>query len=210
MPSSRSESQTLSAQFVPAPKERLCLASASLPRQRLLKWGGFDFVSTPAGIAEDPLPQESPQSYLERMVWEKGRAVQKQHPQHVVLSADTIVLQNQRIFQKPRDAQQARWTLQELSGKKHQVYTALLIQGSKNFLQVVKSTVTFRPLTPWEVQRYVALKEGMEAAGAYAIQGYGGSFVADLQGSLSNVIGLPMEETIALLQSCHIFPKTTG
>lgn len=178
----------------------IILASASPRRSELLAGMGVPFTVQPAHIDETPRESEPPGAYVERLAREKALAVYAEHPQQLVLGSDTSVILDQTILGKPGDAAEARDMLTRLSGRTHQVITAIAVvtEGGCQSLQVL-TEVTFRSLSEEEIAAYVATGEPMDKAGGYGIQGLGGIFVKQLKGSYSAVVGLPLQETAALL-----------
>ena len=181
----------------------LYLASGSPRRRELLTQIGVPFLTQIAPIDENALPGESPLAYVERLARAKGHAglaALVDADDAVVLGADTAVVLDGRILGKPRDRADALATLQALSGRSHQVLTAVaLVSRERQASQVVTSQVTFRPLTQAEIEAYWASGEPQDKAGSYGIQGLAAVFVSQLQGSYSAVVGLPLCETAALL-----------
>lgn len=181
----------------------LYLASGSPRRRELLTQIGVPFLTQIAPIDENALPGESPLAYVERLACAKGRAglaALANADGAVVLGADTAVVLDGRILGKPRDRADALATLQALSGRSHQVLTAVaLVSHERQASLVVTSQVTFRPLTQAEIEAYWASGEPQDKAGSYGIQGLAAVFVSQLQGSYSAVVGLPLCETAALL-----------
>ncbi|CAN7269894.1 Maf family protein [Pseudomonas sp. LjRoot71] len=181
----------------------LYLASGSPRRRELLTQIGVPFLTQIAPIDENALPGESPLAYVERLARAKGHAglaALADADGAVVLGADTAVVLDGRILVKPRDRADALATLQALSGRSHQVLTAVaLVSRERQASQVVTSQVTFRPLTQAEIEAYWASGEPQDKAGSYGIQGLAAVFVSQLQGSYSAVVGLPLCETAALL-----------
>lgn len=182
---------------------RLYLASASPRRRELLTQIGVPFLSQIAPIDESPLPDEAAHAYVERLARAKaqaGLAALADKPEAVVLGADTAVVLDGRILGKPADQAEARATLAALSGRSHQVLTAVaLASATRVAARVVSSQVSFRPLTGAEIDAYWASGEPRDKAGSYAIQGLAAVFVSQLQGSYSAVVGLPLCETAELL-----------
>jgi len=179
---------------------RLVLASQSPRRRELLAQLGLFPEVRPALTDETPRPGEAPRDYVLRVAREKARAVGGE----VVLAADTAVVLGGEILGKPRDAEDARRMLRALSGTRHEVLTAVCVRRAEGALgieldAVVATAVRFLPLGPREIDWYVATGEPLDKAGAYALQGAGGAFVAAVEGSVSNVVGLPLAETAALL-----------
>ena len=181
----------------------LYLASGSPRRRELLTQIGVPFLTQIAPIDENALPGESPLAYVERLARAKGHAglaALVDADDAVVLGADTAVVLDGRILGKPRDRADALATLQALSGRSHQVLTAVaLVSRERQASQVVTSQVTFRPLTQAEIEAYWASGEPCDKAGSYGIQGLAAVFVSGLQGSYSAVVGLPLCETAELL-----------
>lgn len=181
----------------------LFLASASPRRRELLAQIGVDFSLLNAPIDETPLPGELPGAYVERLALAKARAglatLSPGQPA-VVLGADTAVVLDGRILGKPVDQQDALAMLAGLSGREHQVLTAVaLASASQARVVSVASQVRFRAISPTEARAYWASGEPQDKAGSYAIQGLAAIFVESLQGSYSAVVGLPLCETAQLL-----------
>lgn len=174
---------------------RLILASASPRRAELLYSAGFDFEVIPATVDETPLEGEAPEAYTLRVAREKARQVAglQGGPDVLVLGADTEVVVEGRIFGKPADPEAARRMLCQLSGAVHEVMTAVVVvSGRGEAVEVVTTRVRFVPLAAEEVEWYVGTGEPMGKAGAYAIQGRGARFIDRIEGSWSNVVGLPI------------------
>lgn len=148
-------------------------------------------------VDEAILPGETPIAYGLRVATDKARAVEGE----VVLAADTVVALDGECLAKAADAEDAVRMLSQLAGRTHTVHTAVVVRAGERLLfEVVSTTVRFRALTEREVRAYVATGEPMDKAGAYGIQGHGGALVAYVRGSYTNVVGLPLEETLALLR----------
>ena len=180
---------------------RLILASSSPRRQELLTQIGVPFSVQVPAIDETPLVGEAPPAYVQRMAEEKARAVLAQQAGDVcVLAADTSVIVDELILGKPADAAEAKAMLLRLSGREHQVLSAIAVadQSRLNSL-VVSCKVAFRTLTDAEIDAYWLTGEPRDKAGSYAIQGLGAVFVQAIHGSYSAVVGLPLAETAALL-----------
>jgi septum formation protein len=179
---------------------KILLASASPRRQELLKQIQITHRVCPVDIDETPLPGEAPLAYVQRLAAEKSAACVAQYGNALpVLAADTSVVLGDRIMGKPKDQADALTMLRALSGKTHQVYTAVSLRGQRHDQAVSVTEVTFRELTDAEIMAYWLSGEPQDKAGAYAIQGQGGIFVAAIQGSFSGVVGLPLFETAQLL-----------
>jgi septum formation protein len=186
----------------------LYLASASPRRQELLAQIGVSFVSRVAPIDETPLPGEAAAAYVERLALAKAFAAQatlEQPAGAVVLGADTAVVLDGRILGKPRDRADALATLAALSGREHEVLSAVaLVDAQRSATRVVASRVRFRTLHAAEIEAYWDTGEPCDKAGSYGIQGLAAVFVSQLQGSYSAVVGLPLCETAELLASFGI------
>ena len=181
----------------------LYLASGSPRRRELLGQIGVPFTTLPTVIDETPLPSEPAVDYVRRLACAKaqvGLASLAAPGAAVVLGADTSVVLDGRILGKPQDRADALAMLTALSGHTHEVLTAVALANSQRCeVRVVSSQVSFRPLSAVEIEAYWASGEPQDKAGSYAIQGLGAVFVADLHGSFSAVVGLPLCETAALL-----------
>lgn len=181
----------------------LYLASGSPRRQELLTQLGISFEKVVPGIEELRRPDESAQHYVARLAREKAQAVVALTRDDLpVLGADTIVILNGEVLEKPRDAAHAAVMLRMLSGKTHQVMTAVALADSQHTLDcLVVTEVTFRTLSDDDITDYVASGEPLDKAGAYGIQGLGGCFVRKINGSYHAVVGLPLVETYELLSN---------
>lgn len=194
----------------------LYLASRSPRRAELLTQIGLSFALLDVEVDERPLAGEAPEDYVARVALEKGRAGRAalaSAERRPVLAADTSVVLDGRIFGKPRDREHALAMLRALSGREHRVLTAVALvapggaQGvtpAGEWMQISESRVRFRPLAESELARYWDSGEPRDKAGAYAIQGRGALFVAELRGSYSGVMGLPLFETGCLLGQAGI------
>ena len=198
--------------------QRIYLASRSPRRRELLKQIGVPFellllredLRRGVDIDETPLPDESPGVYVLRLARTKaGMAVrqiaQRALPVKPALAADTTVVFDGRILGKPDDAAHAGRMLRALSGREHQVLTAVAVaQREQVETQISVSNVWFRELSESEIRRYCASGEPLDKAGAYAIQGRAGAWVTRIAGSYSGIMGLPLAETAELLQKFNI------
>lgn len=186
--------------------KQLHLASASPRRRDILEQLGIRFSYAGADIDETPRAGERPLAYVQRIALAKAVAV-KQNVQAdlPVLAADTVVVINDRIFGKPASKSAALEMLQALSGRRHEVLTALALCRGDSVWKAVSSTdVWFRDIDPDEARLYWQSGEAEGKAGAYAIQGLGGIFVEQIAGSYSGVVGLPVFETARLLRHAGI------
>lgn len=179
----------------------LYLASGSPRRRELLTQIGVPFTVVTAPIDETPLPDEAASAYVERLAQAKAMAgFAHIAAPGVVLGADTAVVLDGTILGKPESREEALAMLGDLSGREHQVLTAVaLTDGQRSLSLCVASTVRFRAISFDEAWRYWASGEPADKAGGYAIQGLGAVFVTALQGSYSAVVGLPLSETAELL-----------
>lgn len=180
--------------------QALILASASPRRADLLRWAGIAIEIDPASIDETRRPEEEPVDYASRLAREKAEA--RARPGRLSLGADTTVFIGRRIFEKPRDVDEAAGHLRQLSGRTHRVVTAFCLADGSGPVhqQAIVSRVTFRPLTPAMIEHYVGTGEGLDKAGAYGLQGWGGFLVESIEGSYTNVVGLPLSEVLAALE----------
>lgn len=190
-------------------RQGLCLASQSPRRAKLLHQAGFDFWTYEPKVDESALADEGPAELTERLSIKKAeaavRAAGGEDP--VCLGSDTVVALDDTILCKPSDSADAFRMLQRLSGRCHEVVTAVTVaQGDWRESRRVTSTVTFSHLPEEVIRAYCETPEPYDKAGAYGIQGFGGSFVISLSGSYSAVMGLPLYETTELLALAGIHP----
>lgn len=182
---------------------KIYLASGSPRRREILHNLGYQVSVNVAEIDETPHENESASDYVLRMAVEKNQAAQTQFDLRdcPIISADTTVALHNLILGKPQSPEHAHDMLRQLSGSTHQVLTAVCVSFQGEMRQAVQSSdVTFCTLSDDEIRRYIASGEPMDKAGAYGIQGLGGVFVAHLSGSFTGVMGLPVFETVDLLQ----------
>jgi septum formation protein len=185
----------------------LVLGSGSPRRRDLLAQAGIAFDVAAADIDESRQPGEEPAAFAERLACEKAQTVARRvgaAPRRLVLGADTIVVIDGDVLGKPVDPTDAERLLARLVGREHVVLTAVALVASDRpdaaATRVVASRVAMRPADGEEIRRYVATGEPLDKAGAYAAQGEGRRFIERIDGSETNVIGLPMDETLALLR----------
>lgn len=175
---------------------RLILASASPRRLDLLRELGLDFEVI-IGKAEEIQPEHlTPHEICQINAYRKARAVAKKHPDALVLGADTIVCLGGQVFGKPANRTEASRMLGQLQGRRHEVVTGvclILLRRHRQKLFAVSTSVTFRPLSNPDIQKYLARINPLDKAGAYAIQERGEMVVETIEGSFSNVVGLPLE-----------------
>lgn len=183
---------------------RLVLASASPRRAELLRAAGFRFETCPVDVDEGPRAGETAASYVRRLAAEKSAlaAIQKGI---VVIGADTAVVVDGEILGKPRDNDDAAAMLHRLSGRGHEVITGVSLRtGADEVGRVETTRVFFAPLSSDEIAWYVASGEGRDKAGAYAIQGLASRFIPRIEGSYSNVVGLPLGCVYELLKELGV------
>lgn len=179
---------------------KLVLASASPRRKELLKQIGVQFSVRPVDICEDVIAGESPFDYVSRLAEEKARACNIKGDE-VVLGSDTTVVLDGRIIGKPECKAQSIEILKALSGKTHQVLTAVALIGKEQSnVVVVETDVTLRDISLRECESYWLTGEPIDKAGSYGIQGFGAVFVDRIEGSYSSVVGLPLSQTAELLK----------
>ena len=188
----------------------LVLASASPRRREILARTGLAFDVVPADIDEAARPGESPEALAERLAREKAVAVARRFapaPPCLVIGSDTVVVVDGDVLGKPRDPADAETLLARLVGRAHRVLTGVAVASSAEPAlrsRVVESLVRMRPASAAEIRAYVATGEPLDKAGAYALQGEGRRFVLSVEGSETNVIGLPLEETLTLLHEAGL------
>jgi septum formation protein len=181
------------------------LASQSPRRQELLRQIGVRFAILPVTVAEIPEAGEAPADYVQRLALAKAAAGSTPPAELPVLGADTVVVHRGQILEKPRDREHGLAMLMSLAGDRHQVLTGIAVcHAGVQRAQVVATEVHFRAITADEAERYWATGEPADKAGGYGIQGLGAVFVAHLAGSYSNVVGLPLTETQALLAQFNV------
>jgi septum formation protein len=186
----------------------LILASASPRRAQLLTAAGIRFDTRAADVDETPLAGEPPDAYVQRLAREKAEAVAQVEPGRLVLGADTTVVVDGRILAKPADAAEARRMLEQLAGRRHEVLTGVALTGPREPMVAVATTaVWFAPMTTEDIAWYVETGEWHDKAGGYGIQGRISRFVARVEGSYTNVVGLPVSLVCDLLMR---YPEGRG
>jgi septum formation protein len=187
-------------------KPELILASSSPRRQELLREIGIAFQVHAANINEDQIADEMPTAYALRLAQEKAQAVAAHYPESYVLGADTIVVVDGEVLGKPKDREDAVRMLRLLSGRGHEVTTAVSVvvpgvvaQGTLAETRASTTKVYFREIAETEIQQYVAGGEPMDKAGAYAIQGGASRWTDRIEGEFSNVVGLPLSLVTEML-----------
>jgi nucleoside triphosphate pyrophosphatase len=189
------------------------LASHSPRRRELLAAAGFEFETVSAYVAEKFDPHLTLRELTVFNALRKGARAARLHPESVVLAADTLVALDGEVIGKPRDLKHAVQILQRLSGRTHEVCSAVFIARLAEarlscFHEI--SQVRFRRLSRREIDNYFAKVNPLDKAGAYAAQGHGAEIIARIDGSFTNVVGLPMEKTIHALQKFGIEPRATS
>jgi septum formation protein len=188
-------------------KRPLILASASPRRAELLTSAGFGFVVAAPDVDETPHAEEAASDYVIRVARDKARQVAAAHkgPGAVVLAADTAVVTESRIMGKPRNDEDAANMLTTLSGSVHQVLTGVVVRTeTRELVELVATRVHFLPLSSAEIGWYVSTGEPRGKAGAYAIQGHAARFIDWIDGSWSNVVGLPLSTVSRMLKEVGV------
>jgi septum formation protein len=208
--------QTPASSSASSRSAQLVLASASPRRSEILTQASVPFEIVVSNVDETTHPGEHAEALVERLAREKSLEVARRlpaDPARPVLGADTIVVTGEDVLGKPRDEGHAVELLSRLVGTTHRVMTAIAVSwtdGRDAVSEVVISHVEMRPATEAELVEYVAVGESLDKAGGYALQGEGRRFIVRVEGSRTNVIGLPQEETLALLRSAGIRDEDLG
>jgi len=186
--------------------QALVLASKSPRRQALLAQLGYHFNCLSADIDESKINKEKASDYVLRLAIEKAQYIAQQSSIHnVILGADTCVVIDNKILTKPQNFNDSQYMLKQLSGRSHQVLTAVAVVNQEQLKScVVNTKVFFKSLSDDEISRYWQTGEPQDKAGSYAIQGIAGQFVTKIEGSYSSVVGLPLYETVELLSNFAI------
>jgi len=191
---------------------KLVLGSASLRRRQLLSVH-FKLKIRSPNINEAVGRSEKPLAYVKRMALLKWQALANDlEPGEILITADTVVIHDKKIFSKARSSREAAQMLRKMSGQTHKVSTAVCVGGLKSrpFLQVITTKIKFRSLCELEIAKYIRSNEWRGKAGAYGIQGLAAGFVKEMDGSLTNVIGLPLEESLELIRAAVSSVSRTG
>jgi septum formation protein len=186
---------------------RLILASSSPRRAELLRAADFEFEIAPVSIDERARPDERPADYVIRLASEKSASAQSPGARNdsIILSADTAVVVDDQILGKPEDDGEAERMLTRLAGRSHQVMTGVSLRKAEREVRAVEvTTVWFTALSPDEIAWYVRSGDGRDKAGAYAIQGRAARFIPRIDGSYSNVVGLPIAVVQALIAQLRL------
>jgi septum formation protein len=178
----------------------LILASSSPRRRELLTQAGLVFDVEPAHIDESRLPDEPAKTYVQRLALEKAQTIHARHPRATVLGADTTVVLDEEILNKPTDVADAERMLRALSGRTHQVYTGIaVVSATAQRLHIESTDVTFSEISEEDLARYLASGDPLDKAGAYGIQGFAARWIPRIEGDYFNVVGLPIAATMRLL-----------
>jgi septum formation protein len=189
---------------------RLILASGSPRRRELLGGIGIGFDVVVSDVEEKQEPGEAVDAYVRRLARDKGAAVAATHPDAWVLSADTVVFIDGHVLEKPTSRDDARAMLAKIAGREHVVYTGVALQNRHTgFLEdtVVASKVRMIGLSADEIAWYVDTGEPMDKAGSYAVQGIGAMFIESIDGSYSNVVGLPLSVVYDMLKRAGVWRR---
>jgi len=183
---------------------RLILASSSPRRRYLLEQAGLTFAVIPSTVDESSVPTDIPEEHVRLLAEAKANEISESYPDNWVIGADTVVLIDGNILGKPDSATSARQMLETLSGKTHRVLTGFCIcrkANGRSFCETVESKVLFKTLSDGEIDWYIRTGEPFDKAGGYAVQGLGSFFVKRIEGSYTNVVGLPICEVMEYLLS---------
>ena len=185
------------------------LASSSPRRRELLTSIGIPFDVVPSHVPEEHQPGEAPEEYVARLSRDKAHAIAAKHPSQWVIAADTTVLLGDQLLEKPVDPADAARMLSLIAGKTHTVYTGVTLQRlDQQYCEtrVAESEVRMLPLSPRDIEWYVATGEPLDKAGAYAVQGIGAMFIDSIHGSYTNVVGLPLATLFQMMRKVGIDP----
>mgnify|MGYP000373736591 CR=1 FL=1 len=186
---------------------KLILASQSPRRQQLLNQIGLDFEIAPSNYKEDFSLELPPRELVQLFSQEKARDITGKYPEHIIVAADTIVVLGKQILGKPETPDKAKETLNRISGQKVTSITGVTVLKTperQESSQIVETDIWIKELTETEIDNYVATEEPLDKAGAFAIQGTGALITEKIEGSYSNVVGLPLLETYQILKKMGI------
>ncbi len=181
----------------------IILASASPRRKEILENANVKFKIMSSDIEELTLEGESPCQMVMRLAFEKGIDIAHKQKSDLVISADTIVVLDNKVLGKPKDEKEAKHMIESLSGKTHQVITGISLinlENNKKIIDYVISNVKFKDLSEDDINDYISTNESLDKAGAYGIQGYGALLVEEIQGDYFNIVGLPISRLSDLLK----------
>lgn len=187
---------------VPELKPKIILASQSPRRRYLLERAGLRFSVIPSRFEESSISTSPAEDYVRRLATAKAQDIARKYPESWVIGADTVVVVENRVLGKPASTAEARDMLLRLSGRTHHVLTGFCVchlAGTRLFAETVRTDVLFKTLTSAEIDWYIQTGEPFDKAGAYAIQGIGTFLVKRIDGSYTNVVGLPVCEVIEIL-----------
>ena len=190
---------------------KLILASSSPRRRDLLASIGLEFDVIPSHVPEVHQAGEAPEEYVARLARDKAHALAQQYPSAWVIAADTTVFLGDQLLEKPTDAADAARMLGAIAGKTHMVYTGVTLENLEREYRdtrVAESEVRMLPLSPGEIEWYVATGEPLDKAGAYAAQGVGALFIDSIHGSYTNVVGLPLATLFQMMRKAGLDPLT--
>lgn len=189
---------------------KLILASASPRRRELLASVRLTFEVEASSVEELQRQGEAPETYVRRLAEDKAREVASRHPDAWVIAADTIVFIDGAILEKPRDHEDAVRMLSRIAGRVHEVFTGLTLTNGatdRSYTTVVTTRVKMLNLSPDEIEWYASTGEPMDKAGAYAVQGIGAMFIQSIDGSYTNVVGLPLAELFEMMKTAGLRVK---
>ena len=187
--------------------QKIILASQSPRRQQLLNQIGLDFEIAPSDYKEDFSLELPPRELVQLFSQEKARDITGKYPEHIIVAADTIVVLGKQILGKPETPDKAKETLNRISGQKVTSITGVTVLKTperQESSQIVETDIWIKELTETEIDNYVATEEPLDKAGAFAIQGTGALITEKIEGSYSNVVGLPLLETYQILKKMGI------
>jgi septum formation protein len=183
----------------------LILASGSPRRKELLSQVGIAYMVDPSSFEEETPKHKDPEKYVQAQALGKACDIAVKYHDQWVLGADTVVAFDGKILGKPKSEEDAFTMLKQLSGHKHSVFTGIaLVNGNQKIIRVVETKVWFRKISDREIQRYIATGEPMDKAGAYGIQGKAAGFVDKINGSYTNVVGLPLAQVYKMLKKAKV------
>ncbi|WP_214794314.1 MULTISPECIES: Maf family protein [unclassified Exiguobacterium] len=188
-------------------QKRVILASMSPRRTELLRKAGIEHEVIPSNVTEGTDGKESPSEYVGRLAREKALDVARDHRDAIVVGADTVVVLDGVILEKPTDHEDAKRMLERLSGSTHEVLTGVSIIGATQDLFVTTTHVTFDVIPESWMEDYLDSEEPYDKAGAYGIQGSGGLFVEKIEGDFYNVVGLPIHPLVKTLDRHGVTPR---
>jgi septum formation protein len=182
----------------------LILASSSPRRRDLLTQAAIRFDVLPANIDETRHPNESPTAYVQRLALEKAQAIHALQPNATILGADTTVVVDQKILNKPANLADAERMIRALSNRTHQVHTGIaIVTPTTQRTHIETTTVFFAPIPAADLAHYLSTGDGLDKAGAYGIQGYAARWITRIEGDFFNVVGLPIAAVLSLLRETN-------